>query len=655
MTKEGPMSRRSISGTSGVPRVMRTFAVVTGTLLVASMVSLIAASADTPAPARPAKPPCTLTGCVRLHLGSDSRKFTYNGVTQPLSTPQNSCKLNAPASGSIMTYSATATAAGAAPGLNGTDLGVRVNSSGNGTPCGQVDTTEALTLSPFTGTGAVIPNAKFTGLTMDLEVTGNAKVRLDLNTSPPQTYFLETGTSIESAETSESGYSTAPPYLVTSYSNYVVGPNVYSDTVDACAAPNSSGPNSGSNDNCEWTVLANKVFTQATLSVVNGVGTASVEGSNDFGSIPTYDTQFYLDAAPTAVADNYPVNQTFATTTLNVNAPGVLSNDTDPDGPAPLTAVPETVTTSKGGSATLSANGSFTYTSAPGVTGNDTFTYQAQDGAGLTSTPATVTIAINAAPVAHDDGPYLVNQGGQALTIAAAHGLIANDTDVDGPAPITVNSVVQPAKGSVVVNADGSFTYTSDPAFDAPSPYNTTFTYKAQDAAGAISQSATVNLTVLPVMCTNDEKSAFSVEGGVSGTFTLLSPGACKGYQLSSIDPTGGGATGTVTFLPNGSGTPNFRGDVNLGPITPVDGQATGTLRYDPSGGNNLVPVPWCHDSVFDADGDVTSATIPQINAGITDTWCIAKVSELQSTDANNVSTVTPIWQVFGHDDPKFG
>jgi hypothetical protein len=650
------MPRLSTSASPRKPRLVRTLALLTGTLLVASAVGLIAASADTPAPTRPPKPACGLTNCVRLHLGSDSRKFTYNGSTQNLSTASNSCKLNAPAAGSIMTYAATSTSAGAAPGMNGTDIGVRVNSSGNGTPCGQVDTTEALSLTPYTGTGAVIPNAKFTGLTLDLEMTGNAKVRLDLNTSPAQTYILETGTSIEPAETHEPGYSTAPPYLATSYSNYLLNGTVYSDTTDACAAPNSSGPNSGPNDNCEWTVLANKTFTQATLSVVNGIGTVSVEGSNDFGNVPTFDTQFYLDSAPTAGADIYPVNQTFATTSLSVPAPGVLQNDTDPDGPAPLTAVAETVTTSQGGTATLLADGSFSYTSAPGATGNDTFTYQAQDGAGLASAPATVTIAINAAPITHDDGPYLMNQAGQSLTIDANKGLLANDTDADGPAPITVNanSVTQPNRGTVSVNADGSFTYTSDPAFDGPSPYNTSFTYQAQDAAGAVSQPATVNLTVLPVMCSGQPESTSSASGRITGTFTLLSPGACKGFQLSANDPAGGSTAGTVTFLPNGTGTLEFRGNVNVGPVTPVDGQATGALLYDPSGGNNFVPVPWCQNSVFDANGDVTSATVPQVNPGITDTWCIAKVSEMQSTDAGGNSVVIPLWQVIGSGDPKW-
>jgi hypothetical protein len=646
--KEGTMSRLSTAGSPRRPRI-RTFVVLTATLLVASAVSLIAAGADTPAPTRPPKPACTLTGCVRLHLGSDGRKFTYNSVTQNLSTAANSCKLNAPANGSIMTYSATATSPGGTPGMNLTNIGVRVNSSGNGTPCGQVDNGETLTLSPFTGTGAVIPNAKFTGLTMDLVMTGNAKVRLDLNTSPPQTYFLETGTSIETAETQEPGYATSVPYMVTSYSNYLANGNVYSDTTDACAAPNSSGPNSGPNDNCEWTVLANKAFTQATFSVVNGIGTVAVSGSNDFANNPAFDTQFYIDTPPAANPDSYGVNQSFPPTPLAVAAPGVLANDTDPGGVPPLAAVPETVTTSKG-SVTLAADGSFVYTPNAGATGTDTFTYQAVDGAGVVSAPATVTIAIDAAPIANPDGPYLMNQGGQSLTIDASKGLLANDTEPEGQ-PITVNSYTQPGQGSVVVNPDGSFTYTSDKAFDSASSYNTSFTYTARDAAGAVSQPAIVNLTVLPLMCTGNPQTSFSVSGQVTGTFTLLSPNACKGFQLAANDPAGG-LNSTVKFLPNGTGTFDFRGNVDLGPETPVDGHATGTLDYDPSGGTNFVPVPWCHNSVFDANGDVTSATVPQVNPGITDTWCIAKMSEVQSTDAGGNAIVTPTWQVFGHGDP---
>ena len=55
--------------------------------------------------------------------------------------------------------------------------------------------------------------------------------------------------------------------------------------------------------------------------------------------------------------------------------PGVLFNDTDPAG-LPLTAVPETtVATLQGGTVTLNADGSFTYTPKAYYHGTDSFTY----------------------------------------------------------------------------------------------------------------------------------------------------------------------------------------------------------------------------------------------------------------------------------------
>jgi PKD repeat protein len=90
--------------------------------------------------------------------------------------------------------------------------------------------------------------------------------------------------------------------------------------------------------------------------------------------------------APSAVSDNYSTPQEAA---LTVAAPGVLVNDTDPDGDA-LTA--QVASEPSQGAVILSPDGSFTYTPNPGATGQDSFTYTASDG-DLTST-ATVTITI---------------------------------------------------------------------------------------------------------------------------------------------------------------------------------------------------------------------------------------------------------------------
>ncbi len=75
---------------------------------------------------------------------------------------------------------------------------------------------------------------------------------------------------------------------------------------------------------------------------------------------------------------------------VSVPAPGVLLNDTDPDG-TPLSA--RNASDPALGSVLLNSDGSFTYTPDLGATGTDTFTYEAFDGAAASQ--GTVTITIN--------------------------------------------------------------------------------------------------------------------------------------------------------------------------------------------------------------------------------------------------------------------
>jgi len=81
-------------------------------------------------------------------------------------------------------------------------------------------------------------------------------------------------------------------------------------------------------------------------------------------------------------------------TTLDVAAPGVLTNDSDPEND-PLTAV--LVSNVSNGNLTLNSDGSFSYTPNANFNGSDSFTYTANDGT-ASSNVATVTITVN--PVA---------------------------------------------------------------------------------------------------------------------------------------------------------------------------------------------------------------------------------------------------------------
>lgn len=91
--------------------------------------------------------------------------------------------------------------------------------------------------------------------------------------------------------------------------------------------------------------------------------------------------------APVAVDDTY---TTPSEQPLAITAPGVLENDSDPDGD-PLMAL--LVSNVLHGMLTLNANGSFSYVPTIGFAGIDTFTYRANDGS-LDSNVATVTIAV---------------------------------------------------------------------------------------------------------------------------------------------------------------------------------------------------------------------------------------------------------------------
>ena len=93
--------------------------------------------------------------------------------------------------------------------------------------------------------------------------------------------------------------------------------------------------------------------------------------------------------APVATGDSYNVQKNV---TLSVAGPGVLGNDTDPNGLALHTVLGADVTN---GTLTLNSDGSFDYTPDADYTGADSFTYQA-------CTPAPVGLLVGGDGRPHD-------------------------------------------------------------------------------------------------------------------------------------------------------------------------------------------------------------------------------------------------------------
>jgi len=184
-------------------------------------------------------------------------------------------------------------------------------------------------------------------------------------------------------------------------------------------------------------------------------------------------------ADPVAANDSYSVDQA---TTLDVNSPGVLGNDTVT---GPVTDI-LMLSTPSVGTIVNDHDGGFAYTPPASFSGTVTFTYQIISSTG-SSNIATATITVNAvtpAPVAVDDA--YTTAAGEQLTIGASDGVLDNDTDATS---VSIGEDVD--HGILLLSADGGFTYTPESGFTGTD----TFTYTATGPGGT-SRPATVTITV---------------------------------------------------------------------------------------------------------------------------------------------------------------
>lgn len=260
---------------------------------------------------------------------------------------------------------------------------------------------------------------------------------------------------------------------------------------------------------------------------------------------------------PTAADDAW---TTPADALLSVNAPGVLANDSDPEGDS-LTAVLSIGP--QHGSLHLAADGSFAYTPATGFSGTDEFVYQANDGVAA-SAPATVTIRVTApvlsAPTAAND--VYQTASGVALDVPAA-GVLANDHAADGES-LAAQQVSPPLHGALVFHADGSFEYAPEAGFSGMDG----FSYQAlqgeqsSDVASVTIDVAAASSSALPT-ATGDAYLIGSTNRQVQSADSVFSNDGAGGAALTATvvaSPEHGSlvlnADGTFSYMAGAS----FRG-----------------------------------------------------------------------------------------------
>ena len=183
---------------------------------------------------------------------------------------------------------------------------------------------------------------------------------------------------------------------------------------------------------------------------------------------------------------------------LNVGAPGILSNDFDADG-NPLTAALVTGPSSAG-SFTLNPDGSFTYVPLANFAGNDSFTYRVNDGT-VNSNVATVTIQVDPVndPPAIADATVAVDENsanGTAVT-NISDSFTATDFDRDGAA-LTYSITAGNTGGAFAINAaTGAITVATSAALDYETTPSFTLTVQASDGTLTDTAAITVNLNNL--------------------------------------------------------------------------------------------------------------------------------------------------------------
>lgn len=247
----------------------------------------------------------------------------------------------------------------------------------------------------------------------------------------------------------------------------------------------------------------------------------------------------HVNQPPVTTNDNFSVAPNSA---LSVAAPGVLTNDSDPDGD-PLSAV--LASPPSHGTIQFNSDGSFTYTPADGYTGSDSFSYAGNDGKLNSSAAGIVTLAITAvdhAPLATNDvfaAPR--NDGVGRPLMAVSPGVLANDSDQDGNTLLAV-LVSGTSGGTLALSANGAFTYIPNPNFAGPD----SFVYRATDGQ-LLSPPMTVTIKIVandqPPIAVNDAVTAYD-----SGSITLVYLFGALGNN--DYDPDGDRLTATILTQP---------------------------------------------------------------------------------------------------------
>ena len=283
-------------------------------------------------------------------------------------------------------------------------------------------------------------------------------------------------------------------------------------------------------------------------------------------------------------------------------------------------------------------SGALTYTPNTDFVGDDTFTFTAKDDEGAVSNTATVTISVsntNDPPVSQDKALSTEEE-----TVTGTITLVATDVDDDDTTLVyTIASL--PTDGTLkadgtaitaVGDLSGALTYTPNTDFVG----DDTFTFTAKDDEGAVSNTATVTISVSN---TNDppvsqDKALSTEEETVTGTITLVA---------TDVDDDDTTLVYTIASLPT-DGTLKADGTA----ITAV-GDLSGALTYTPN--TDFVGDDTFTFTAKDDEGAVSNTATVTISVSNTNDPPVSQDKALSTEEETVTGTITLVATDVDDDD----
>ncbi|UYQ95762.1 Ig-like domain-containing protein [Chitinophaga horti] len=344
------------------------------------------------------------------------------------------------------------------------------------------------------------------------------------------------------------------------------------------------------------TVNSDGTYTYTPSANYHGADQFTVTVSDGNGGTAT----ITVDVTVTSVND-VPVGTNDSQTTNEDTPVNGAVAATDVDGDALTYAK---ATDPSHGTVTVNSDGTYTYTPSANYHGADQFTVTVSDGNGGT---ATITVDVTVTSV--NDVPVGTNDSETTNEDTPVNGKLTA-TDADGDA-LTYVKASDPSHGTVVVNTDGTYTYTPSGNYHGADQ----FTVTVNDGNGGTA-TITVDITVTSVndvpVGTNDSETT-NEDTPVNGAVAATDVDGDALTYAKATDPSHGTVTvnsdGTYTYTPSA----NYHGADQF-TVTVSDGNGgTATITVD-------VTVTSVNDAPVGTNGSETTNEDTPVNGAVTAT-----------------------------------